>query len=67
MPYDITYIWKLKYDTNELIYKPETDIENRLVVAKEGRVGKGGMNWEFGTSRCKLLYIEMDKQQCPIV
>ena len=32
MPYDIIYMWKLKYDTNELIY--ETDTENRLVVAK---------------------------------
>ena len=31
------------------------DIENRLVVAKgEG----GGKDWEFGISRCKLLYIE---------
>ena len=32
-------------------------IKNRLVVAK-GEVGGGGMNWEFGVSRCKLLYIE---------
>ena len=34
------YMWNLKYDTNELIYKTETDtnIENRLVVAK----GVGG-------------------------
>ena len=23
--YGITYMWKLKYDTNELIYKTETD------------------------------------------
>ena len=23
--YDITYMWNLKYDTNELIYKTETD------------------------------------------
>ena len=36
MPCDITYMWNLKYDTNELIYETETDtgIENRLVVAK---------------------------------
>ena len=33
------------------------DIENRLVVAKGEGVG-GGMEWEFGVSRCKLLYIE---------
>ena len=32
-------------------------IENRLVVTKGEGVG-GGMEWEFGISRCKLLYIE---------
>ena len=32
-------------------------MENRLVVAKEERVG-GGMEWESGISRYKLLYIE---------
>ena len=31
-------------------------MENRLVVAK-GEGGGGGMDWEFGISRCKLLYI----------
>ena len=31
-------------------------IENRLVAAK-GEEGRGGMEWEFGISRCKLLYI----------
>ena len=25
IPHDITYMWNLKYDTNELIYKTETD------------------------------------------
>ena len=33
------------------------NIENRLVVAKGEGVG-GGMEWEVGVSRCKLLYIE---------
>ena len=33
------------------------DIENRLVVAK-GEGGGEGMEWEFGVSRCKLVYIE---------
>ena len=23
--HDVTYVWNLIYDTNELIYKPETD------------------------------------------
>ena len=25
IPYDITYMWDLKYDTNEPIYETETD------------------------------------------
>ena len=59
-------MWNPKYDKNELIYETETDIENRLVVAK----GKGGgrrMDWEFGISRCKLLLniYRMDNQQGP--
>ena len=51
-------MWNLKYDTNELIYKIETEsqTENRHVIAKAG--GRGGMDLEFGISRCKLLYIE---------
>ena len=32
-------------------------IENRLGVAKREGVG-GGMEWEVGVSRCKLLYRE---------
>ena len=24
-PYDITYVWNLKYDTNEHVYETETD------------------------------------------
>ena len=27
IPYDITYMWKLKYDTNDLIYERETDAQ----------------------------------------
>ena len=37
MSYDIiTYVWNLKYDTNELIYKTETDtdVENKHTVTK---------------------------------
>ena len=46
---------ELKHGTSEPIYKTETDIENRLVVAKGEEAG-GGKDWEFGISRCKLLY-----------
>ena len=54
IPYDITYMWNLKYGTKERIYKTDTD--NRLVIAKWEGVG-GGEEWECGVSRCKLLYI----------
>ena len=27
IPYDITYMWNLKYDTNEPIYESETDTQ----------------------------------------
>ena len=58
MTYDSTYIWHLKYDTKEPVYKTETltDTENRLVMAKE-EGGWEGMDWESGVSRCKLQYI----------
>ena len=31
-PYDVIYMWNLKYDSGELIHKTETDIENRYLV-----------------------------------
>ena len=55
--FDATYIWNLKYDTNEPVYETNRirDIQTRLVVAR--REGTGGwVVWEFGISRCKLLY-----------
>ena len=47
---------KIRHKWTYLLYKTETDsdIENRLVVTK----GRGGYDWEFGISRCKLLRIE---------
>ena len=53
-------MWNLKYDTNELIYKTETDSQTqRTDLWLPRRRGDGGrMDWEFGISRCKLLYTE---------
>ena len=52
-------MWNLKYGTNEPIGATETgsQTENRLAVAK-GEGNKEGKYWEFGVSRCKLLYTE---------
>lgn len=38
----LLYMASLKYDTNKLIYKKYSDIENRLVVLKRG----GGCLWD---------------------
>ena len=44
IPYDITYMWNLKYDPNEFVYETEIDRlidkENRLMIAK-GEEGLG--------------------------
>ena len=53
-------MWNLKYDTNELIYKTETDSQTQRtdVWLQGGRWGGGGKDWEFGISRCKVLHTE---------
>ena len=48
----------LKYDTNEPIFKAETDSwmyrKDKWLPGEE--VFGGGLEWEVGVSRCKLLY-----------
>ena len=53
-------MWHLKYDTNELIYKTETDSQTQRIDLwlPTGRGSRIGMKWEFGISRCKLVYTE---------
>ena len=53
---DITFMWNLKYDTNELIYRADrlTDTENKHTKGEAG----GGINWEYGINRCTLPYIK---------
>ena len=42
IPYDITYMWNLKYDINELIHKTEIHSQTyRLVIAKVEAGGEG--------------------------
>ena len=50
----------LKFDTNKLIYETETDSQTQrtdLQLTRE-RGSRREMDWEFGISRCKQLYIE---------
>ena len=55
IPYDITCMWTLKQDTNEFIYKTETDSQTQRTKEKGS---EGERNQEFGISRYKLLYIK---------
>ena len=57
IPYDVTYMWNLKYDTNESIYETESGAQRIDWWLPRGGVW-GGMEWETGVSRCKLVYIE---------
>ena len=51
-------MWNLKYDTNGRIHLAETDTQTYRthLWLPRGREGRGGMDWEFGVSRCKLLH-----------
>ena len=51
IPYYITYMWNLKYNTNEHIYKTErdSDLDKRLMVSN-GEGSRGVMDWEFRIS-----------------
>ena len=55
MPYDVTYMWNLKYDTNEYIYKAETDSQTQRTDLwlsgkgggmQKGRIGSLGLTDE---------------------
>ena len=58
--YYIPYMWNLKgNDTNEFIYRTETDSdsENELMVTKRGRVGERHIK-KFGVDMYTLLYLK---------
>ena len=54
MPYDIIYMWNLKYDINDLSIKQKQimDMESRFVFARE-EAGRKEDRWKFGVDRCK--------------
>ena len=59
IPYDITYMWNLKYGHKWTNYKVETDsdTEDEDLWMPRGK-GMGRMDCKFEINRCKLLYIE---------
>ena len=57
-------MWNLKYDTNKPIHKTETESwTQRIDLWLPGEGCGGVMDWEFGISRCKLLYMEWIKNR----
>ena len=59
-------MWNLKYDTNEPIYKTETDSQAQRTDLWLPRGGGGGKDWEFGVGRCKLLHLEWINNKVPM-
>ena len=55
IPYDITYMWNLKYETNELITKQKQTHGHRKQTYGYQR-GKWGNKLEVGVSRYNYVY-----------
>ena len=51
-------MWNLKNDTNELIYKTETESQRKQTSGYQRGKGWGGINWEFRINIYTLLYIK---------
>ena len=63
------YMWNLKNDTNELIYKTEIDSKTQRtdlqLPRREGQLGRAGLGvWD---QQMQTIIYRMDKQQGPIV
>ena len=59
IPYDITYMWNLKYGRDEPIYKTETDSQTKRTHLRLPKGGGEGVGWtgSLGVSGCKLLHL----------
>ena len=58
IPYDITYIWKLKYSKNEPFHRKETHGLGEQICGCQGGGRGSGMDWESGVNSCRLLPLE---------
>ena len=58
IPYDNTYRWNLKYETNKPIYETETDSQTERTDSwlSRGRGAGRGLDWGFVISRCKVSH-----------
>ena len=51
--YDTSYMWNLKNDTNEFIYKTESQTQKTNLQLPKQK-GQGGINLEYGINRYKI-------------
>ena len=59
LPYDITYLWNLKYGTDDSIYKTETDQgQGEQSCGIQGEGGRGKMSGQFRVLESKLLFLK---------
>ena len=56
IPFDVTYMCNLKYNTNEQIYGTEIDSNTEEKTCGCQRRGGKRKHWEFRISKCKLIY-----------
>ena len=63
MSYDITYTWNLKCDVNPHNYeiKADSQTKRRDLLPR----GRGGMGWQCGISRRRLVYIDQISKILP--
>ena len=55
IPCDITYLWKLKYGTDDSVYKTETNHgDGEQACDCQGSRGRQWVEWGFGFGGCKL-------------
>ena len=64
IPHEITYMWNLRYGTNEHIYRTETDSQTWSTDLWLSTVPEARMRWtgRSGLVYAKTMTFRMDKQ-----
>ena len=66
-PYDITYMWNLKHNTNGLTYKRETDSQTqRTDLWSQGGRGQRRDGVGVWAQQMQTVLYRMDKHQGPV-
>ena len=67
IPYDVTYMWDWKYDTNELIYKTEINSSRKQIYAYQRVSWRRGDKLDVWDYHTHTTIYKIDKQQGPTV